>query len=276
MGTSDKDIAALKRKYPKYAELFEDERPQHQVVVSPFSLQATSVTREQYRLYDLQHELVHSTDSTDLFGESDVFTKRAPADDCPVINVTWYDAWVFVRWVGVRLPTEAEWEYACRAGTQTQFSFGENDKNLGEFAWFSGNSGSTTHEVRQKKPNAWGLYDMHGNVWEWCQDGFDSEYYANSPLEDPPGRSEAGLRVLRGGSWNCNARDCRAACRGRNEPRIRYDFRAFAWSHFLKPSPFQVQGLSPAESGAQAEMGSCAAERISRSSREGEKARRRA
>jgi formylglycine-generating enzyme required for sulfatase activity len=167
-------------------------------------LQATPVTRGQYRLYDAKHELIHTVD---WLGVSDAFTKRAPKGDCPMINVTWYDAWVFARWIGGRLPTEAEWEYACRAGTQTTFSFGDDDKELGKYAWFADNADGQTHPVGQKMPNRWGLYDMPGNVDDW----FDEEYYAKSPKEDPPGPSDGSIRVFRGGGWWGVAGGCRAA-----------------------------------------------------------------
>ena len=99
----------------------------------------------------------------------------------------------------VRLPTDAEWEYACRAGTQTEFSFGDDPSALGDYAWHGGNSGNYPHPVGQKKPNAWGLYDMHGNVHEWCADWHGE--YPKGPATDPTGPASGTVRVLRGGSW---------------------------------------------------------------------------
>ena len=101
-----------------------------------------------------------------------------------------------------RLPTEAEWEYACRAGTTTAYSFGDDAKDLGKYAWFDDNSGNTTHGVGEKLPNSWGLYDMHGNVWEWCSD------------------AEGSSRVRRGGSWLYDAAHCRTAYRSTYMPKI--------------------------------------------------------
>ena len=102
---------------------------------------------------------------------------------------------------GYRLPTEAEWEYACRAKSTTLYPFGDDAGKLDEHAWYTGNAEGKTHPVGQKLPNAWGLYDMLGNVWEWCTDRYDEKYYASSPSADPPGAAGASHRVIRGGSW---------------------------------------------------------------------------
>ena len=166
----------------------------------------------------------------------------------PVENVSWNDAIAFCNKLsereglrpyyrsgaeeqsggdGYRLPTEAEWEYACRAGSTTRYSFGDDAASLGEFAWYDGNSGSKTHPVGQKRPNAFGLYDMHGNVWEWCWDGYEERYYANSPTDDPLGPSQAAVRVIRGGSWDNDPRDARSANRSRGTPGDRDDDLGF-------------------------------------------------
>lgn len=126
----------------------------------------------------------------------------------PVEQVSWEDAVEFCRKLSelpaekaagrvYRLPTEAEWEYACRAGTTTKYSFGDDDSELGNYAWFKGNSGNTSHPVGGKKPNAWGLYDMHGNVWEWCQDWYGD--YPSGTVTDPMGATSGSYRVNRGG-----------------------------------------------------------------------------
>ncbi|MHC4475496.1 MAG: formylglycine-generating enzyme family protein [Planctomycetota bacterium] len=124
-----------------------------------------------------------------------------------------------------RLPTEAEWEYACRAGTQTRFYFGDDAALLGEYAWYFANSEGTTHPVAQKKPNAFGLYDMHGNVEEWCSDLFDDEYYKTSPSTDPENTSTGIFRVLRGSSWWgaswSSPLGCRCAGRSATYPHVK-------------------------------------------------------
>lgn len=141
--------------------------------------------------------------------------------------MSWDDAVEFCRRLSeaegrsYRLPTEAEWEYTCRAGTQTRFCFGDDDKDLGEYAWFRDNAEQRTHPVGQKKPNAWGLYDMHGNGWEWCQDRHDGAYYATAPVEDPHGPTAGSCRVFRGGCWNYVASYCRVSGRLWNFPGFR-------------------------------------------------------
>jgi formylglycine-generating enzyme required for sulfatase activity len=122
--------------------------------------------------------------------------------------------------VEIRLPREAEWEYACRAGTKTRFSFGDdpNYTQLGEYGWYSANSNGQTHPVGKKKGNPWGLYDMHGNVWEWCADWYDEKYYGKSAVSDPPGATAGSARVVRGGSWVSSPRSLRAADRSGDVP----------------------------------------------------------
>ncbi len=122
-------------------------------------------------------------------------------DRHPVTCVSWNDAQAFIQWVNqtergtYRLPTEAEWEYAARAGSTSRFCFGDSDSGLGDYAWYGGNSGNRTHPVATKQSNAWGLYDMHGNVWEWCHDWFGD--YPSGAVTDPTGPSSGSSRVPR-------------------------------------------------------------------------------
>jgi formylglycine-generating enzyme required for sulfatase activity len=140
-------------------------------------------------------------------------------DSYPACALTWNDAQEFCKWAAKKtgraicLPTEAEWEYACRAGTTTRYNTGEKDTDLVQAAWCGKNSGMRTNACGQKKPNAWGLYDMHGNVWEWVQDYFSDTYYQDSPLADPKGPSTGGEHVVRGGSGLYATEDCRSARR---------------------------------------------------------------
>ena len=147
----------------------------------------------------------------------------------PVEKVSWEDAQAFIKKLNeregrevYRLPREAEWEYACRAGTS-----GEYAGNLDGMGWYSGNAGGKTHAVGEKSPNGWGLYDMHGNVLEWCGDWYDSSYYQKSPSEDPRGPSEGSGRVIRGGSWDALAVFCRSALRDYCVPGYRFNFLGF-------------------------------------------------
>ena len=126
----------------------------------------------------------------------------------------------------IRLPTEAQWEYAVRAGSTTAYCFGSDEGKLGEYAWYDKNSGNTNHPVGTKKPNAWGIHDGHGSVWEWCSDWYDDEY-AKGPLTDPVGPSSSSYRANRGGGWNYSTADCRSAIRNWITPEGRGINRGF-------------------------------------------------
>jgi len=192
-----------------------DEGPQREVTITkPFYMGATEVTQAQY-------EALMGKNPSNFKGPQN-----------PAENVSWNDAVEFCRKLSektgkkVRLPTEAEWEYACRAGTKTRFGFGDDDTDLRDYAWYQANSESKTHPVGQKKPNAWGLYDMHGNVCEWCSD-YHADSYANAKNEDPQGPGSGSHRVLRGGSWLNLPQNCRSAYRGRDDPDYRHSNYGF-------------------------------------------------
>lgn len=208
-------------------EAFDDERQQHQASISMnYYLGVTEVTQGQY-------EKVMGTNPS-------YFQKRAlrKSDSSmhPVDTVSWEDAVEFCKRLSelpeekkagrvYRLPTEAEWEHACRAGGKFAFSFGESSKLLGEYGWFRENSHGESHPVAEKQPNAWGLYDMHGNAWEWCSDWYG--VYPRGSVTDPDGPTMGSLRVNRGGSWFDDATSCRSANRNGFEPMLRFDSFGF-------------------------------------------------
>jgi formylglycine-generating enzyme required for sulfatase activity len=181
-----------------------DAGPQHPVSLSGFKMSKYEVTFAQYDAF---------CDATGRQKPSDEGWGRG---NRPVINVDWNDATAFAQWMGCRLPTEAEWEYACRAGTTTPFNTGSSLNS--SQANFNSNVGQTK-PVGSYAPNAWGLHDMHGNVWEWCSDWYGD--YSSSPQTNPKGPSSGSNRVLRGGSWYNHGGNCRSAYRYANGPSTR-------------------------------------------------------
>ncbi len=165
----------------------------------------------------------------------------------PVENVSWDDCQEFLKKLNAlgkecgqfRLPTEAEWEWACRAGTRTRFSFGNGERSLADYGWCEANSGKAPHPVGMKKPNAWGLFDMHGNVWEWCGDWYYGAYYGECSRADPSGPPTGAGRVLRGGSWDGWDGEgfFQSAYRGCYVPVYRFDNQGFR----LAVSPSRAQ-----------------------------------
>jgi formylglycine-generating enzyme required for sulfatase activity len=140
-------------------------------------------------------------------------TGRTPATGYPITDATVTPNWSAN---GYRLPTEAQWEYACRAGTTTAYNTGATLSD--STGWYDSNSGDRTHSVGEKPANAYGLYDMHGNVWEWCWDWYSSSYYSSSPAQDPTGAVSGSFRVLRGGAWSSLGRNLRSAYRSNGYP----------------------------------------------------------
>ncbi|MGO9115194.1 MAG: formylglycine-generating enzyme family protein [Thermoguttaceae bacterium] len=218
-----------------------DEGPQHEVKVDPFWMEEHEVTWAEYELWaldlDKQRRKFNKTETTarDKLVDA-VAVPTSPYQEMsfgmgkegtPAICMTQFAAKVYCRWLSAktgryyRLPTEAEWEYACRAGKNTAYSFGNDPAKLGEYAWFTDNSDDKYHRVATKKPNTWGLYDMHGNVSEWVIDQYVVDFYgktagkvAINPLA--PNTKEYG-RVVRGGSWDDDADKCRSATRRASE-----------------------------------------------------------
>jgi formylglycine-generating enzyme required for sulfatase activity len=200
-----------------------DEKPIHTVSVNSFYIGATEVTFDQYDMF---------CKTTGREKPNDEGWGRGKR---PVINVSWNDAVAYCQWASemagteIRLPTEAEWEYAARGGSKSRGFDYSGSSNVGEVAWYSGNSGGKTHEAATKQANELGIYDMSGNVWEWCADWYNENYYSQSPTSNPTGPNSGASRVLRGGSW-FNGVDlyCRVASRYCGTPGNRnynYGFR---------------------------------------------------
>jgi len=198
-----------------------NEAPAHEVKVDAFLMDIHEVTQADFARYDLPNP------------------SHFKGSQLPVEQVTWPQAAIFCNARsraeglepcynedtaecnfaanGYRLPTEAEWEYACRAGRKTAYSFGADPGQLGRFAWFKENANKKTHPVGQKQPNEWGLYDMHGNVCEWCNDVYDESYYQKAPSDNPRGPAEGKQYALRGGSWSSSEDANRTAYRMRED-----------------------------------------------------------
>lgn len=194
------------------------EQPVHEVCVSDFQIGKYEVTQAQY-------QAVMKTNPS-------IF--KGCGSNCPVENVSYEDAKEFTRQLNdlttrnYRLPYEAEWEYAARSGGKNEQFAGTSDlDDLGEYAWFADNSGEKTHPTGTRRPNGLGIYDMNGNVWEWCKDWYDGNYYKNSLQKTPHGPLLGSRRVYRGGSWNFTARDVRVTNRNDDTPRTRTDFIGF-------------------------------------------------
>ena len=251
------------RREPYLSDLFRDEYPQHRVrITRPFYLGACQVTRGQFRRFVDDTGYRTDTEKGEGPGTSGWDAERGDfalgrdfswrnagfeqTDDHPVVNVSWNDAVAFCYWLSCsegrdcRLPTEAEWEYACRAGTTTRYWCGDDPEALARAAnvadaalrakfpdrpsTIRASDGHVfTAPVGTFQPNPFGLYDMHGNAWEWCSDRYDRDYYANSPMDDPKGPATGDDRVVRGGSWSDGPCGARSAAR-QSFPPVTRDF----------------------------------------------------
>jgi formylglycine-generating enzyme required for sulfatase activity len=217
MGSSKEEIDHLLRfgdAWDRDTGSYLSEGPEHQVEITrPFYLATTEVTVGQFR------QFVEAKGSPGL-GARWTDPGFEQTDNHPVVFISWNAAVDFCKWLSdregktYRLPTEAEWEYCCRAGISgTRYCYGDDAAQLEDYAWYHKNSGGGTHPVGKKKPNDWGLYDMHGNAWEWCQDYYAQNYYKRSRVKDPMGPDFGGMRVHRGGSYSHHALSCRSAFR---------------------------------------------------------------
>jgi formylglycine-generating enzyme required for sulfatase activity len=220
MGTSEAQRASLVEQ--KAWTRFENcELPAHTVTISkPFLIGQFEITQKQWEA---------------VMGKNPSAFKD---ENRPVDSVSWEEVQKFIEKLNekngarYRLPTEAEWEYCCRAGSTNLFGLCSTNvtiapESLGDFAWFRKNSDNRTHPVGEKKPNAWGLYDMHGNVWEWCQDWYASDYYAKAPEKDPLNTVPTTEHVFRGGSWFLDWQNLRAAFRSGNLPGFKSQYVGF-------------------------------------------------
>ena len=219
------------------------EGPQRKVKIAPFWMGAREVTWDEYDVWghnlDIKLRQLRKQAAAPRDNQADAVTRPTKPytdmtfgmghDGFPAICMTQLAAITYCEWLSAktghyyRLPTEAEWEYACRAGSKTAWSFGDDPKELGDYAWFAGNSDEAYHKVGQKKPNAWGLYDMHGNVMEWCLDQYHEDYFLKLPADQTAVRPVFFPTKLypisaRGGSWEDSPEDCRSARRVGSDP----------------------------------------------------------
>ena len=231
---------------PEDDNAFEEEAPQHEVQISKgFQIGVHEVTLGQFKLFLAS---LNKQERNKI--ETKEFQKaNAHGDEAAIAAVSWEDTQAFTKWLNqkegeqkYRLPTEAEWEYAARAGSKSIYFWGDNLEKASEYTWFNmehadlliwfpegdfDKKENFSHPVGLKKPNAWGLYDMAGNVWEWVNDRYSATYYQNSPEVDPTGPKKGEVRCFRGGSWYGSAMNLRSAFRGLNVPSHRSDSLGF-------------------------------------------------
>jgi formylglycine-generating enzyme required for sulfatase activity len=195
---------------PNDAECFSDEKPSRRVTLSHgYWIGQTEVRVAAFERF------AGILDANKL----QALPTMDPVSVMPIVDVTWDEADQYCRWSGGRLPTEAEWEYAARAGSP-----GIRNENIDAMAWYEANSGNSSHPTAQKRENAYGLFDMLGNVWEWVADWYSGDYYSTGPVLNPLGPASGTMRVLRGGSWLNPPRLIRFSDRGRSQPDARFNY----------------------------------------------------
>lgn len=278
MGSTDQQVdASLKlaeglHAVPDQKTVHNAERPRHRVVLTrPYLMSATEVTVGQFKKF---------VDASGYLTEAEQAGASAPfrnpgfpiTDNSPASSITWNDAVAFCNWLseqeklaapyggafsldskkwtvqpgdGYRLPTEAQWEFACRAGTETSYFFGDDEELLTTYAWYGKNAGRRTQPIGRLMPNAFGLFDMYGNVAEWCQDWYDASFYASSPVEDPVGGAPGSARVVRGGhAWPFANHLARSGYRDKSMPAARLPQFGFRVSRTLENGPARTTGSS--------------------------------
>jgi formylglycine-generating enzyme required for sulfatase activity len=208
----------------------DDEQPVHMITVNSFWISEHEITNSQFCTFlnEMGNPVEGGANWLDIRDKDCLierkkkqFIPKQGFETHPVVEITWYGAFAFAEWAGGRLPTEAEWEYAARSGGEKN-KFPRGDRLSHEDANFMGKNGRDkwmkTSPVGSFPPNALGLYDMAGNVWEWCSDWYQAEYYKLSPPVNPAGPKDSSFHVLRGGSWEYTWWNCRSTTRGRNAP----------------------------------------------------------
>ena len=221
----------------------DNEKPIHRVTLSDFAIGKYEVTVGLYLQFCTETNTnwpewlekgnkYHVETGNDPYYKNKGYQRKG-SENLPIVGVSWNDAAAYCQWLSsktnknYRLPTEAEWEYAARGGNQSKGFKYSGSNTIEDVAWYSANSGSKTHPVGTKGANELGIYDMSGNVWEWCSDWYDENYYKNSVAQNPKGAQSGSLRVLRGGSWYSNVNNCRSSFRNRTVPNDRFSYFGF-------------------------------------------------
>lgn len=221
----------------------EDEMPLHTVKIDDFFMGKYEVTHQEYLAFlnatkvdstgwveDKEYIDINDCDCAIGYKNGKFYFKGseyALTPDCPVIEVTWYGAAAYCQWRGGRLPSEAEWEYAARGGQKSRGYIFSGGNSTAKVSWYGNNSGGKTHPVGTKRPNELGIYDMSGNVWEWCRDWYDEHFYKNSSSQDQPEPTSAQVRVGRGGSWGSISNNLRSTNRHFYIPPLSSNFVGF-------------------------------------------------
>jgi len=212
-----------------------DERPVHPVAVGSFYVHRHEVTNEVFAKFLTEWRRDTDAEGHWMLYESRMGLRKSEGKwgpqpgyaECPVVGVTWHGANQYAKHYGMRLPTEAEWEYLCRAGSRGRWCSGDDENEAGRYAWYQANSRKRTQPVGRRRPNDFRLFDVHGNVREWCADWYDPTYYAAGTYQDPQGPPTGEYRVVRGGSWNDVIGNCRSAARGMIRPDSGGDYYGF-------------------------------------------------